>query len=816
MNKNLFKTFAIAAMAVLAGACAKENEQLAGPSNVTFEVSTPEIATKAIGDGMTATQLYYQVFDAVGNPIAGLPVQWKKFSPLKTTVSFQLIKDQTYNFVFWAQTAETGYYTVTDLRTITANYEGKKSNDENFDAFFAVEKALTINGPITKTVTLKRPFAQINIATAAVLKAGDTEVNVNFTGATSAVTVKGVPTVFSPLTDEFSASLDAQFASAAIPEGNFSVTGSTDPYKYLAVNYVFAPVDGTVYDVEAALKVDGKDVTVKVPSAPAKRNYRTNIYGNLLTTTADFDVVIDPGFAGEENMEMWDGSADAVTEVDGVYEIKNAAQLAWVSQQVNSGATTFSGKTVKLVDDIYLGGKSWTPIGNVVSVPSVAFHGTFDGNGKTIHDLNVSDNTPNYSTAGLFGSLVSATIKDLTIENAVVKSNHYAGVICGYSEGESTIQNCKVSNAIVTSAPELLGAKWDNGDKVGGIAGYIVSAEVNGCTVENAAIQGYRDLGGIVGYANTTSKVTGNALKGTVTITVDKSHNYKEYTSDAQFDANSYVGEKSSEATVSDNTGEASIHYLTAIVSTQEDFNSAITSASAGVSATIKLASNMTAVLDNGIAHADGVSEAEQAKRRNLTFIGDGTQTFDVITKATNAEGGMLNYQRGSSFTFKNLKIKAGEGSFDGVVCDELVFENCTITGKLTFYGKASFKDCVFDNTMANQYSIWTWGATDVTFDKCTFNTNGKAILLYGKATADNPTNLVVKNCIFNDRNNGSAGKAAIEIGNDYQATYSLTIANCTVNGFAAGKNTGSKLWANKNSMDAEHLSVTIDTTKVQ
>ena len=818
MNKNLFKTFAIAAMAVLAGACAKEQ---VGPGEgamveATFDVDVPGVIGTKAGEGTKATKLYYQVFDAEGNVIDGLGVHNKDLVSGKTTVNFQLIKDQTYNFVFWAQTAETGYYTITDLRTITANYEGKKSNDENFDAFFAVEKALTINGPITKTVTLKRPFAQINIATTAVLKAGGTKVNLDFTGVTSAVTVKGVPTVFSPLTDEFSASLDAQFASAAIPEGNFSVTGSTETYKYLAVNYVFAPVDGTVYDVEAAFKVDGKDVTVKVPSAPAKRNYRTNIYGNLLTTTADFNVEIDPGFAGEENMEMWDGSADAVTEVDGVYEIKNAAQLAWVSQQVNSGATTFSGKTVKLVDDIYLGGKSWTPIGTVVSVPSVSFYGTFDGNGKTIHDLNASDNTPKWATAGLFGSLVSATIKDLTIENAVVKSNHYAGVICGYSEGESKILNCKVSNVSVTSAPELLGAEWDNGDKVGGIAGYIVSAEVGGCTVENAAIQGYRDLGGIVGYANKTSKVTGNALKGTVTITVDKSHNYKEYTSDVQYDANPYVGENSAEATVSDNTGEASIHYPTAIVSTQEDFNSAITSASAGVSATIKLASNMTAVLDNGIANADGVSEAEQAKRRNLTFIGDGTQTFDVITKATNAEGGMLNYQRGSSFTFKNMSIKAGEGSFDGVVCDELVYENCTITGKLTLYGKATFVNCVFENTMANQYSIWTWGGTDVKFEGCTFNTNGKAILLYGGSSNKNPTNLVVTNCVFNDRNNGSAGKAAIEIGNDFNSTYSLTVNDCTVNGFAAGKNTDSKLWANKNSMDAAHLSVTIDRVKIQ
>lgn len=247
-------------------------------------------------------------------------------------------------------------------------------------------------------------------------------------------------------------------------------------------------------------------------------------------------------------------------------------------------------------------------------------------------------------------------------------------------------------------------------------------------------------------------------------------------------------------------------------VTTQGELNTEITNGTSGSQVTINLAKDATFTLDSHIA--DGSNAPE--KKRKVVFLGDGTQTIDVITGAIKAESGQLSYQRGSSFTFKNLKIKAGEESFDGVVCDEMVFENCTITGKLTFYGKASFKDCVFENTMANQYSIWTWGGTDVTFDKCTFNTNGKAILLYGGADGKNPTNLVVKNCIFNDRNNGSADKAAIEIGNDYNATYSLTITNCTVNGFAEGKNTGSKYWANKNSMDAEHLSVTIDGTKVQ
>ena len=244
------------------------------------------------------------------------------------------------------------------------------------------------------------------------------------------------------------------------------------------------------------------------------------------------------------------------------------------------------------------------------------------------------------------------------------------------------------------------------------------------------------------------------------------------------------------------------------IVSNQQQANDAITNA-ANKKATIVMPANTKFTLDSGIAH-------EGDKSRDITFVGDGTQTVDVVKNAITAEGGELNYQRGSTFTFENMTIQAGEGSFDGIVCDELTYKNCTIKGKLTLYGKATFIDCVFENDMANQYSIWTWGGTDVTFEGCKFNTNGKAILLYGRATEAKPTNLVVNNCIFNDGKNGAAGKAAIEIGNDYSATYTLTVNNATVNGFAAGKNTGSKLWANKNSMDAAHLTVTIDGSKIQ
>ena len=248
------------------------------------------------------------------------------------------------------------------------------------------------------------------------------------------------------------------------------------------------------------------------------------------------------------------------------------------------------------------------------------------------------------------------------------------------------------------------------------------------------------------------------------------------------------------------------------IVSNQQQANEAITNAT-DKKVNISIASGQTITLDNDIANAGD-------KARDITFSGDGSQTVDVITNAVSAEGGHLNYQRGSTFTFENLTIENGTDTYDGIVCDELTYKNCTIKGVTTLYGKATFINCVFENTMANQYSIWTWGGTDVTFENCTFNTNGKAILLFGE---DKTTSLTVNNCKFYDRTDGTAGKAAIEIGDAHYGkhnNFTVVINNSTVEqGFAIntnGTSTSSKLWANKDSMDAAHLTVTIDGVKVQ
>ena len=768
MKTKLFETLAATAMSVLAIACAKEpvadNGQQAG---VSFTIEVPGApATRAYGEAEKATELYYQVFDNAGNTIDGLGVQHTGLVGKTAKVNFQLVKDQTYNFVFWAQTTETGYYTIDEtegLKKITADYTNHKdANDENRDAFFATE-SFKVTGPVTKTVTLKRPFAQINIGTKDQLKAGEaTAPAIDFMNAKSSVTVKGVPTVFSPLAATPETMLTVPetvtFASAAIPTGLLKVN-ETD-YDYLAMNYVFAPAEGTVCDLTAEIVLTGREpIQLSSPTTPIKRNWRTNILGSLLTSSVDFNVVVDPSFGGNEDIDLVNIKNEA--SLKALFANGGTAKLA--SDFTVSEPIVLEGKKVV---NLNLNGKTLTFNGGVDDEHCCMFRVhegtlTIDGNG------NINGGGDAHNQRVMF--LAKGTDAHIVINNG------------NFKMGKTTSAASDWYDCVYASA----GGRID----------------IHGGTFETEATRPN-------GKHYILNLNNGNP--GTITVDGGKFVNCDPAQGDdhlgGNFVADGYKSTKVGDyyvVTKEDVTPVANNAGLNAAISGE--------GTSKDTPITVELTSNAIVTLDNGIANAGENSE----NSRNVTFVGDGTQTVDVITKATSAEGGMLNYQRGSSFTFKNMTIQAGEGAFDGVVCDALTYENCTIKGKLTLYGKATFVNCVFENTMADQYCIWTWGGTDVKFDGCTFNTNGKAILLYGQATEAKPTNLMVVNSIFNDRNNGSAGKAAIEIGNDYNAYYKLTIDGCTVNGFADGKNTGSKLWANKNSMDAAHLSVTIDGTPV-
>lgn len=514
---------------------------------------------------------------------------------------------------------------------------------------------------------------------------------------------------------------------------------------------------------------------------------------------------------------QWNGKTAAVTPVGTVYEINTPEELAWIAEQVNGG-NTFSGKTVKLMRDIDLGNKNWTPIGT--NADAVYFAGTFDGGNNTVYNLYVNQGA-GYHAAGLFGA-IRGTVKNLTVDgakitnissgaatdngtavvvgssygnknslidkvtvnNATVNGNRYVAGIVGYMDG--TVTNCTVESSEITATPDNLAGSYDNGDKVGGIVGYMNSdsVKVSDNTVSDTTVTGYRDIGGIVGCANNAAFVTNNTIGNNVTLVQDGTNGL----SGTVTTVGSIVGRNNADSNKPVDDGKANITRKVA-VSNATQLNSAI---SRGAGEIVLAAGTYT------------MPAAAQGKE--FTISGTKDTVISVETVDTNAGGANVTFD-GVTVQGQTSGNYAGYGNGANVN-----FVDCTINGKISLYGeKASFINCTFNNN--NDYSVWTWGGKDVEFIGCTFNSGGKALLIYGEYVQ---TNIDIIDCVFNDNDTLTTDKAAIEIGSD-RATdaHNINIENVTVNGFAPGKNTGSNIWANKNSMGKDRLNVVIDGVDV-
>ena len=204
----------------------------------------------------------------------------------------------------------------------------------------------------------------------------------------------------------------------------------------------------------------------------------------------------------------------------------------------------------------------------------------------------------------------------------------------------------------------------------------------------------------------------------------------------------------------------------------------------------------------------------DDAKGKTLTFIGTGNpEDTKIATQDDGSYEGCDYSLDGATVTFENITINTDSHTYTGYARCKGTYKNCVINGTYTLYGDSKFKNCTF-NVSGDVYNIWTWGATNAKFDSCTFNSDGKAMLLYGTVN----TNLTIENSVFNDKGGLTDLKAAIEIGDDYGKSYTLVVNNTVVNGYEIndkGINTGTRLWANKNSMERDKLSVTVDGVRV-
>lgn len=335
-----FKYLAAAALTMLAVSCNKEQvtEVPDGQMvDVTFTAALPgEMATKALGDGQTAKTLYVSVYenDAEKTHLGDLD-KTATFTDLKTQVTFSLVKGKTYNFVFWAQAEGATCYDIDDLKNIKISYDGAVANDETRDAFYATRKELKVNGALTETIKLYRPFAQVNFGTADLFDAAAA----GFIPAQSAFTATDVANVFDTFNAEGKvegpATDKVTFAKAEIPGGGETlVTKDGTKYLWMTMNYIL-PVgkqgEKHISNVTAEfIPENGDPITASAPQAPVQNNYRTNILGNLLTSQVIFNVEIVPIFNEPDN------------DID-LVNIKNAESLK---------ALVATGGSAKLVDDI--------------------------------------------------------------------------------------------------------------------------------------------------------------------------------------------------------------------------------------------------------------------------------------------------------------------------------------------------------------------------------------------------------------------------------------------------------------------------------
>lgn len=264
---------------------------------------------------------------------------------------------------------------------------------------------------------------------------------------------------------------------------------------------------GTAY--EMLVKI-GKDKLKMGTVTVASWNNKTDFGENHFTDAAEYS--------------EWGGPEDVATAYAGgdgsegnPFQIATAAQLAYMAQEVNKG--TYIDKATgtilvtyfKLTSNIDLMGNEWIPIGEN---ESRSFTGKFDGNGKTILNLNV----PKGMYAGLFGfAEESAEIKNLTIRNASVKSkvigdlqSSGSGIVVGWCNG-SSISACSVEGISF-------------GDCfVGGIVGYIGSGKISDCTVEVSCLAesgSSSSCGGIAGYS-VAATIENCTVRGEVKGTLD-------------------------------------------------------------------------------------------------------------------------------------------------------------------------------------------------------------------------------------------------------------------------------------------------------
>ena len=227
-------------------------------------------------------------------------------------------------------------------------------------------------------------------------------------------------------------------------------------------------------------------------------------------------------------------TADAAINLSGAgtssnpYKINNTSDLTTLANWVNSG-NQCSGQYFELTNNIDASGVP--VIGRMSYGTAYYFKGIFDGNGKSIRNLNISSNTTNNNgDIGLFGYL-QGTVKNLIIMNGSINltaNGKSAGAIAGSTYEGSVIERCFNAGCTVTASTGT------GGSQTGGLVGYVAG---------NTTIRYCGNYASVTNNSNSNPKAGGIlGIQGGGTATIDQCFNTGTISAGNTNSSDSYAG----------------------------------------------------------------------------------------------------------------------------------------------------------------------------------------------------------------------------------------------------------------------------------
>ena len=194
-------------------------------------------------------------------------------------------------------------------------------------------------------------------------------------------------------------------------------------------------------------------------------------------------------------VDNWDGTAVQWTHGTGTqadpYLIESAENLAWISEMVNNGVTTYEGVYFRMTTDLDMQNIEWVPIGNS---ETNSFRGKFDGDNHFIDNISI---TGSYDYSGLFGRTSTGfSCANLGVKTNISSTRSNCGGIAGEAYG--VMENCYNTGNIFTTAAYA-----------GGIVGHLWIGRIEHC--HNAGSVSSRQFaGGIAGTSQSSNNIVKN------------------------------------------------------------------------------------------------------------------------------------------------------------------------------------------------------------------------------------------------------------------------------------------------------------------